>query len=49
VATSRSIGAAHEADHLTVRGDIAEAQTARNVVEQALNRFGRIDWSMTLE
>jgi NAD(P)-dependent dehydrogenase (short-subunit alcohol dehydrogenase family) len=43
VATSRSIGAADEDDFLTVRGDIAEAQTARNVVEQALNRFGRID------
>jgi len=43
VATSRSIGAADEDDYLAVRGDIAEAQTARNVVEQALNRFGRID------
>jgi NADP-dependent 3-hydroxy acid dehydrogenase YdfG len=26
-----------------VRGDIAEARTARNVVEQALDRFARID------
>src|SRR5260370_10381348 len=43
VATSRSIGAADEADYVTVRGDIAEAQTARKVVEQALNRFSRID------
>ena len=43
VATSRSIGAADEDDYLTVRGDIAEARTARNVVEQALNRFARID------
>ena len=43
VATSRSIGAADEDDYVTVRGDIAEAQTARNVVEQALNRFARID------
>jgi len=43
VATSRSIGAADEDDFLTVRGDIAEVQTARNVVEQALSRFGRID------
>jgi NAD(P)-dependent dehydrogenase (short-subunit alcohol dehydrogenase family) len=43
VATSRSIGFADEDDYLTVRGDIAEAQTARNVVEQALNRFARID------
>ena len=36
VATSRSIGADDEDDFLTVRGDIARAQTARNVVEQAL-------------
>ena len=43
VATSRSIGAADEDDYLTVRGDIAEAQTARKVVEQALGRFARID------
>ncbi len=43
VATSRSIGAADEDDYLTVRGDIAEAQTAQNVVEQALHRFARID------
>ncbi len=43
VATSRSIGAADEDDYLTVRGDIAEAQTARNVVEQTLRRFARID------
>ena len=43
VATARSIGAADEDDYLTVSGDIAEAQTARNVVEQALDRFGRID------
>jgi NAD(P)-dependent dehydrogenase (short-subunit alcohol dehydrogenase family) len=43
VATSRSIGAADEDDFLTVRGDIAEVQTARNVVEQTLSRFGRID------
>ena len=34
---------ADEDDFLTVRGDIAEAQTARKVVEQALNRFARID------
>ncbi len=43
VATSRSIHATDEDDYLTVRGDIAEAETARNVVEQALHRFGRID------
>jgi NAD(P)-dependent dehydrogenase (short-subunit alcohol dehydrogenase family) len=43
VATSRSIGAADEDDYLKVRGDIADPQTARNVVEQALHRFARID------
>jgi NAD(P)-dependent dehydrogenase (short-subunit alcohol dehydrogenase family) len=43
VGTSRSIGASDEPDFLTVRGDIAEADTARRVVEQALDRFGRID------
>ncbi len=43
VATSRSIGAADEDDFLTVRGDITEEQTAENLVEQALDRFGRID------
>ena len=43
VATSRSIVAADEDDYLTVRGDIAEDQTAQTVVEQALDRFGRID------
>jgi NAD(P)-dependent dehydrogenase (short-subunit alcohol dehydrogenase family) len=43
VATSRSIAAADEDDYLTVRGDIADAQTSRSVVEQALDRFARID------
>jgi NAD(P)-dependent dehydrogenase (short-subunit alcohol dehydrogenase family) len=43
VATSRSIGSADEDNYFTVRGDIADDETAQNVVEQALNRFGRID------
>jgi NAD(P)-dependent dehydrogenase (short-subunit alcohol dehydrogenase family) len=43
VATSRSIGASEDPHLLTVPGDIAEAETARRVVEQALERFGRID------
>jgi NAD(P)-dependent dehydrogenase (short-subunit alcohol dehydrogenase family) len=43
VATSRSIAATEEPDFLTVQGDIAEADTARRVVEHALDRFGRID------
>jgi len=43
VATSRSIRRSGEADVLAVPGDIAEAETAQRVVEQALDRFGRID------
>jgi NAD(P)-dependent dehydrogenase (short-subunit alcohol dehydrogenase family) len=43
VATARSISATDEDDYLTVKGDIAEAATALNVVEQALRRFARID------
>jgi NAD(P)-dependent dehydrogenase (short-subunit alcohol dehydrogenase family) len=43
VATSRSIPASDESDLVTVQGDIAEQETSRRVVEQALERFGRID------
>ena len=43
VGTSRSIEASADADYLTVQGDIADAETARHVVERALARFGRID------
>lgn len=43
VATSRSISPSDEAGLVTVHGDIAEAETAERVVEQALDRFGRID------
>ncbi len=43
VATARSIEASDEHDLLTVEGDIATAATADRVVEQALERFGRID------
>jgi NAD(P)-dependent dehydrogenase (short-subunit alcohol dehydrogenase family) len=43
VATSRSIPSSDEPDFLTVRGDIAEAETAQRVVEQAVGRLGRID------
>jgi NAD(P)-dependent dehydrogenase (short-subunit alcohol dehydrogenase family) len=43
VATSRSIPASEESDLLTVQGDITEPGTSRRVVEQALERFGRID------
>lgn len=43
VGTSRSIPASEAADFLTVAGDITQAETAQCVVEQALDRFGRID------
>jgi NAD(P)-dependent dehydrogenase (short-subunit alcohol dehydrogenase family) len=43
VATSRSIRASTEPDVIAVPGDIAEAETAQRVAEQALDRFGRID------
>jgi NAD(P)-dependent dehydrogenase (short-subunit alcohol dehydrogenase family) len=43
VGTSRSIRPSHAPDYLSVQGDIADADTAERVVEQALDRFGRID------
>ena len=43
VGTSRSIASSEEPDYLTVQGDIAQADTAQRIVEQALERFGRID------
>jgi NAD(P)-dependent dehydrogenase (short-subunit alcohol dehydrogenase family) len=43
VATSRSIEPSGTPDVLTVGGDIADADTAERVVEQALDRFGRVD------
>ena len=43
VGTSRSIGRSDDPDYLTVQGDIADAATAEQVVEHALDRFGRID------
>ena len=43
VATSRSIRASTEPEIVAVPGDIAEAETAQRVTEQALDRFGRID------
>jgi NAD(P)-dependent dehydrogenase (short-subunit alcohol dehydrogenase family) len=43
VATSRTIQRSDEAGFLTVQGDIAEADTVRRLVDQALDRFGRID------
>jgi NAD(P)-dependent dehydrogenase (short-subunit alcohol dehydrogenase family) len=43
VGNSRSICSVDESDYVTVQGDIAEADTARRVVDRALDRFGRID------
>jgi NAD(P)-dependent dehydrogenase (short-subunit alcohol dehydrogenase family) len=43
VATSRSIATSADADIVTVRGDIADADTAERVVAEALSRFGRVD------
>ena len=43
VGSSRSIDPSDEPDFITVRGDIAEADTARMIVEHAVDRFGRID------
>ncbi len=43
VATSRSIRDSTEPDVLAVPGDIADADTAQRVMDQALDRFGRID------
>jgi NAD(P)-dependent dehydrogenase (short-subunit alcohol dehydrogenase family) len=42
-ATSRSIGVSHDSDMLTVAGDIAGPEIAERVIEQTLERFGRID------
>lgn len=43
VGTARSVRPSDDPGYLTVEGDIAQAETADQVVEQALNRFGRID------
>jgi NAD(P)-dependent dehydrogenase (short-subunit alcohol dehydrogenase family) len=43
VATSRSIAPSDDPDVLTVNGDITEIDTADRLVEQTLDRFGRID------
>jgi NAD(P)-dependent dehydrogenase (short-subunit alcohol dehydrogenase family) len=43
VGTSRSIRPSDEPDYLTVKGDIADVETANLVVERALDRFGRVD------
>jgi NAD(P)-dependent dehydrogenase (short-subunit alcohol dehydrogenase family) len=43
VGTSLSVDSSDEPDFVTVKGNIAEAETAQRVVDRALDRFGRID------
>jgi NAD(P)-dependent dehydrogenase (short-subunit alcohol dehydrogenase family) len=43
VGTSRSIRAGDTPDFVTLQGDIAEVDTARRVIDLALDRFGQID------
>jgi NAD(P)-dependent dehydrogenase (short-subunit alcohol dehydrogenase family) len=43
VGTARAMPGSDDRDLLTVSGDIADARTAQQVVELALERFGRID------
>jgi NAD(P)-dependent dehydrogenase (short-subunit alcohol dehydrogenase family) len=44
VGVARSLPASgDESDYVAIAGDIAEAETARRAVDQALDRFGRID------
>lgn len=43
VATARSIKPSEDPDVLTVAGDIADPDTARRVISQAVARFGRVD------
>jgi NAD(P)-dependent dehydrogenase (short-subunit alcohol dehydrogenase family) len=43
VANSRSIKISSDPDVLAVAGDISKPETARQVVEEGLRRFGRID------
>ena len=43
VATARTIDTSDRSDFLTVSGDITTAETAEKIVEQAIERFGRVD------
>lgn len=43
VGTSRSIKPSNNPNYLTIAGDIGDPATGRQVVEQALARFGRVD------
>jgi NAD(P)-dependent dehydrogenase (short-subunit alcohol dehydrogenase family) len=43
IGAMRTVVASDEPDVLAVKGDITQADTARRVVQQTLERFGRID------
>jgi NAD(P)-dependent dehydrogenase (short-subunit alcohol dehydrogenase family) len=43
VGVARSMPSSDEPDYLTIQADITETETARRVVDQALDRFGRVD------
>lgn len=43
VGVARSFASSGDPDFLTVAGDIADAGTARRAVDEALDRFGRVD------
>ncbi|WP_322093250.1 SDR family NAD(P)-dependent oxidoreductase [Paraburkholderia bannensis] len=43
VATSRTIAPSADANLVTVAGDIGDADTARRVIDTAIERFGRVD------
>ena len=43
IVTARSIGPSEDSGIVAVEGDIADPDTAQRVVEEAIERFGRID------
>ena len=43
IATARAIGPSEDTGIVTIGGDIADPDTAQRVVEEAVERFGRID------
>jgi NAD(P)-dependent dehydrogenase (short-subunit alcohol dehydrogenase family) len=43
VGSSRSIHSSDAPDFITVKGDIAQVETAQLIVERAVDRFGRVD------
>jgi NAD(P)-dependent dehydrogenase (short-subunit alcohol dehydrogenase family) len=43
IANSRSIAASNDANIVSVAGDISEVETAKEIIETCLDRFGRLD------